>query len=123
MAEVGGETIEGIAQSAMAMESREKGKIRFPLAQHIGFIADRVMAKRTRQTGQHHMVTPELSPQMNRLLQVFLDVIAVRSEDHKLAVANQITECVGDPLPLQLMGRHPLHGLEVNLVHSFKRRG
>ena len=61
----------------MAMETRKERQVGFPLAEHVGVVADRVMGERPGQTGQHHMLTAHLLPQPASQLEILLDVIAV----------------------------------------------
>ena len=62
MTEIGRETVEGIAQSSVPMESGEKSQAGHLFAQHIRLVGDVVMAERSRETGQHHVLTAKLFP-------------------------------------------------------------
>ena len=121
MAEIGGEAVEGVAQSPMAMEAGEEGELGLLFAQHIGAVADRVMAEGSRQAGQHHLLPMELLAQAAGFLEVFFDVIAVGAEHHKLAALDQIAQGVGNQLTSDALAAHVEHGLHVLIVHRCNR--
>ena len=121
MAEVGREAVEGVAQSPMAMEAGEERKLRLLFAQHIGAVADWIVAEGTRQAGQHHLLSMELFAQATGFLEVFFDVIAVGAEHHKFAALDQIAQRVGDPLVAVSVAAHVEHGLHVLIVHRCNR--
>jgi hypothetical protein len=121
MTEVGREAVEGVAQSPMAVEAGEEGELRLLFAQHIGAVADRVMAEGSRQAGQHHLLPMELLAQAAGFLEVFFDVVAVGAEHHKLAALDQIAQGVGNQLTSDAVAAHVEHGLHVLIVHRCNR--
>ena len=118
MAEVGRETVEGVAQGPVAVEAREEGQIRLLLAEHIGAVADWIVVEGSGQTGQHHLFTAQLLAQTTGLQQILFHVIAVGTQNNEFAAADQVGQCVGDPLPREPMGSHVEHTLDMVRIHA-----
>ena len=104
------------------MEAGEERKVGLPLTEHEGVIADGIVGERSSQTGEHHMLTPEVLTQSAGLLEVIFDVVAVGGKHHKLTLPDQVFKCVGTPVRTLPMAGHPLHRSHVVLVHACNGR-
>ena len=118
MAEVGRETVEGVAQGPVAVEAGKEGQIRLLLAEHVGAVADRVVVEGSGQAAQHNLFTAKLLAQTTGLQQILFHVIAVGTQNNQFAASDQVGQRVGDPLPREPMGSHVEHAFDMVRIHA-----
>ena len=118
MTEIGRETVEGIAQSSMPVEPGEKAQTGYLFAEHIRLVGDVVMAERAGETGQHHVLPPELLPQSASFLKIFFHMVAVGTQHDQLTAFQQIGQCVDVSPAFVGVRPHALHGGDMLRIHA-----